>query len=198
MIRIGSLLLLITLGVSAHAQTSLPVRLSIFNENTSMPFSKGLTTPIHPGIEVGTEFQWKETQRFRLYPTATIGYLFHKHLYQAIFINGALGLDVKFGFGLNIKALLGVGYMHTFTTQQEYHFDNGSYKRKSDRGNARVTPSLSLGLGYRLKPSEVQSPEVFALYQTWIEYPYSPGFISLMAHTNVHLGYKFYPFHSNN
>jgi hypothetical protein len=193
--RIFLLASFITLVYTARAQDALPVRLSIFNESTSMPFSKGITTPIHPGVELGTEFLWKESKRLRLYPTLTAGYLFHRHLYQAVFLNGGLGLDLKFGFGLSVKGILSVGYMHTFTTQQEYQFDKGTYKSKNDKGNARVIPALAFGLGYRFNRSDFKSPEVFALYQTWIEYPYSPGFIPVMAHTNVHLGYKFYPFH---
>lgn len=178
-----------------RAQHSMPVRISVFSESTSMPFSRAIATPLHPGIELGTDFRWKETNRFRLYPVVTVGYHFHKHLYQAIHISGSLGIDLKLDFGLNIKSMLGIGYMHTFTTQQEYRFSNGSYRSGPDRGNARVIPSLSLGFGYRIKPSAEISPEIFALYQTWIEFPYSPGFIPVMAHTNIHLGYKFFPFH---
>jgi hypothetical protein len=31
------------------------------------------------------------------------------------------------------------------------------------------------------------------LYQSWLEYPYSPGFIPLMSHTSLQVGTKFYP-----
>lgn len=109
MLRIGLFLSLITLLLSAHAQTKLPLRVSVFNESTSIPFSKGITAPIHPGVEMGTEFNLKESAHFILYPCVIVGYLYHRYLYQAFFIKGALGFDFKFDFGLNIKTSLGAG-----------------------------------------------------------------------------------------
>ena len=120
--------------------------------------------------------------------------MFHNNLFQGIYANLELGFDYKFDFGLNIKSSLGIGYLHTFTTQQEFRFENGAYVAKADRGNARIMPSFSLGMGYRLKPSDSQSTEIFVMYQSWLEFPYSPGFIPLMSHNSFHIGSKFYPF----
>ena len=183
---------LIPITHSTRAQT--PVVVSVFNESTTVPFTTFLNEPIHPGIQVGTEFDWKENKHLRLYPILNIGYMFHKNLFQGLYANAELGVDFRTGFGLNLKSRIGLGYLHTFTTQQEYQFENGSYISKRDKGNSRIMPSLTLGLGYELGNSDAKSPEIFLLYQSWIEYPYSPGFIPLMSHTNLHLGTKFYPF----
>jgi hypothetical protein len=185
---------LLWMALIGRAQGQPGVTVSIFNEATALPFSKLISTPVHPGIQAGTEFTWKESDHFRLYPTVQIGYMFHRHLFQGLYLNAELGLDYKTSFGLNIKSRLGIGYLHTFTTQQEYQLKNTSYTSNRDLGNPRIMPSLSLGLGYPLFPKESRSPEIFAMYQTWIEYPYSPGFIPLMSHTNLHLGATFYPF----
>jgi hypothetical protein len=162
----------------ANAQT--PLRISVFNEATAMPFTRFVSVPVHPGLQIGTEFNYKNKKHHHLYQTLKAGY-----------INTEFGYDYKFGFGLNLKTALGVGYMHTFTTQQEYRLINGHYEQKPDKGNSRVMPSFSLGLGFRLKKGNT-SPELFTNYQTWLEYPYSPGFIPLMAHTNLHVGFKFF------
>ncbi len=180
--------------ISIYSQTSLPVKISVFNESTSIPFTRVFTTPVHPGIQAGTELTWKENKHFRLYPSVSVGYLFHNYLYQAVFIAFELCYDYKFDFGLNIKSALGIGYLHSFTTQQEFQFENGIYKSSADKGNSRLMPSFSLGLGYRLNPSHIQSAEIFLMYQAWVEYPYSPGFIPVMTHTNLHIGSVFYPF----
>ena len=143
-----------------------PVTLSIFNESTAVPYNDLVHTPVHPGVQIGTEFNWKENRHFRLYPSISIGYMFHRKLFQGLFANLELGLDYKTSFGLNLKSKIGLGYLHTFSTQQEFQFEGGKYRSSS---------------------------EIFVLYQSWLEYPYSPGFIPLMAHTNLHLGFKFYP-----
>ena len=93
---------------------------------------------------------------------------------------------------LNIKTLLGIGYLHSFSTQKEYQFENGSYQNKRDKGNSRAMLSVGTGLGYRLQKRNLCSPEIFMMYQSWAEYPYSPGFIPVMTHTNLQLGTKFF------
>ncbi|HLO57861.1 MAG TPA: hypothetical protein VK179_03915 [Bacteroidales bacterium] len=171
-----------------------PLTISLFNESTSIPYTTFFNSPVHPGIQAGTEFQWKQGQHFALYPTVNVGYMFHKNLFQGLYMNIELAFDVKTNFGLNFKSRLGLGYLRTFNTQQEYGFTGNGYKPSSDKGNSRLMPSFTLGLGYNLKTSDLSSPEVFVLYKSWIEYPYSPGFIPLMSHSDVHLGVKLYPF----
>jgi hypothetical protein len=175
-------------------QESLPINISIFNESTSIPFTRFLTNPIHPGIQMGTEFEGATYNQWRFYPSISIGYMFHRRLFQGLYLNADVGIDYQTNFGINIKSKLGLGYLHTFATQQEFQFNGTNYESKVDRGNARIMPSFTLGLGYNIEKDNPQSTEVYILYQSWLEYPYSPGFIPLMTHTNLHLGTKFYPF----
>lgn len=193
---ITTTMLFLILGIFNEilGQQSLPIKFSVFNQGTNIPFSGIITRPIHPGIQLGTELPGKESERTRLYPGANLGYFFHNHLNQAVFTNVEMGYDVKLGFGLNIKSAIGVGYMHTFRTREEFQLEKGQYINGPDRGNSRVFPSLSLGLGYRFEKNNSRSTEIFTLYQSWIQYPFSPGFIPLMAHTNLHVGLKIYPF----
>lgn len=181
----------------SHGQSGTAVKVSLFSESTSVPFTTFLPSPMHPGVQVGTEFDWKGSDHFRLYPQVNIGYMFHDKLFNGIYINAELGFDYQFSFGLNLKSALGIGYLHTFSAQQEFQFKGGEYVSGRDKGNSRLMPSLSFGLGYRLKPSDPRSVELFITHQTWLEYPYSPGFIPVMSHTNTHIGSKFYPFKNN-
>jgi len=176
----------------ATAQKHIPVKIAVSNEATAIPFTRFFTTPIHPAIEVGTEFLYKQEVRFRFYQTANIGYIYHNNLYQGFYLNSEAGYDYQFTFGLVIKALLGVGYLHTFTTQEEYQFENGDYVHGREWGNPRLMAVLSFGLGYKLQKSKSASPEIFVLYKSWIEFPYSPGFIPVMTHINLEVGARFY------
>jgi opacity protein-like surface antigen len=182
---------LFTLSVKAQKQPT-PVTISVFNEATAIPFTKLITTPVHPGIQAGTSFSYKERKRSHLFQTINIGYIFHRNLYHGFFINTELGYDYKLNFGLNIKGNFGIGYLRTFTTQKEYQFKNGKYNSGSDKGNSRLMASVSTGLGYRLQKKNLYSPEIFMLYQGWAEYPYSPGFIPVMTHINTQIGTKFF------
>lgn len=169
---------------------------ALFNESTSIPYTRFFTTPVHPGVQLGAEMPWKENNRLALSPALNIGYMFHHKLFQGLYVNLEMGLDVKTRFGLRFKSRLGLGYLHTFPTGSTYRQVNGEWEQGVDRGNARLMPALSLGLGYDLKPASARGTEIFVLYWSWLEYPYSPGFIPMMSHTDLSLGVKFHPFTS--
>lgn len=184
---------LLTISMVLKAQNkSIPISISVFNESTAIPFTRFITTPIHPGIQLGTEFNYKIKKHSRLFQTANISYFYHNYLAQGIGINSELGYEYRLNFGLAFSGLLGIGYMHTFATSDEFTFTNGQYIKKADKGNARLYPSLSLDIGYYLRKSEKNSPKIFIRYQSWAEYPYSPDFIPIMTHINFHIGTKFF------
>ena len=178
--------------VSPFIRAQQPITVAVFSEATTIPFTSVLNSPIHPGVQFGTELNWKKGHRFRTYPSINVGYMFHKNLFQGVYANAELGFDFVTSFGLNLKSKLGVGYLRTYTTQQEYQLKDGQYESKRDTGNSRFMPSVALGIGYNLHKNDPFSPELFTLYQSWLEYPYSPGFIPIMTHTNIQFGGKFY------
>lgn len=188
-------LLLILLFVSPIVlfgqQKAIPINISIFNESTSIPYTRFVTTPIRPGLQLGTEFNYTIKHHSRFFQTANISYFYHNHLAQGIGLSTELGYEYRLKFGLAMAGLLGLGYMHTFTTAEEFSFSNGQYQKKTDKGNARLYPSFSIDIGYYLKKTDTNSPKLFIRYQSWIEYPYSPGFIPAMTHINLHIGARF-------
>ncbi|MDP3445827.1 MAG: hypothetical protein Q8T08_23455, partial [Ignavibacteria bacterium] len=112
------LLLLLSLSVSGiHGQSSYPIKIAISNEATAIPFTRFFTNPIHPLLQVGTEYYYKQSLHSELYQTANLGYIFHNHLYQGVYINTGIGYDYIFNFGLKLKSNFELGYLHTFTTQ---------------------------------------------------------------------------------
>ncbi len=179
---------ILTLG-KINAQN--PVEISVFNESTGVPFSGLSLKPLHPGVQIGTDVSWHESQHHKTYLSINLRYIFHRHLYRAIGINLELGYDYRTDFGMNLKTGIGVGYLHTFNVKEEYQFRKEAYAKKPDKGNSRFTPSVSFGFGYLFDRKAFDSTEIFAKQQYWLELPYSPGFIPLMSHANSILGIKF-------
>lgn len=173
----------------------LPLTISLFNESTAIPFSRFITTPVHPGMQIGTEFDYKSSTHTRFFQTANVSYFYHNYLAQGIGIHTELGYECRSSVGFAWTGLCGLGYMHTFATTEEFTHTNGKYEKQTDKGNARLTPSLSFDIGYYLRCHDVHSPKIYLRYQMWAEYPYSPGFIPVMTHINLHLGFKFFIHH---
>jgi hypothetical protein len=185
-------MIFITPTVLFGQEKAIPINISLFNESTAIPFTRFFTTPIHPGLQLGTEYNYKNKEHSRLFQTANICYFYHNYLAQGIGLNTELGYEYRLNFGLAFEGLLGVGYMHTFATTEEFAFSNGQYEKKPDKGNARLYPSLSVDIGYYLKRSESNSPKIFIRYQSWAEYPYSPDFIPIMTHISLYIGAKIF------
>jgi hypothetical protein len=173
-------------------EKAIPINISVFNESTAIPVTRFFTTPIHPGLQLGTEINYKVKEHSRLFQTGNICYFYHNYLAQGIAMNTELGYEYRLNSGFAFSVLLGVGYMHTFTTAEEFTLSNGQYEKKTDLGNARFYPSLSIDIGFYLKKSILNSPKVFLRYQSWAEYPYSPDFITVMTHINLQIGAKFF------
>lgn len=170
----------------------LPISISVFNESTALPFTRFFTIPVHPGFQIGTEFTLKQKKSHRLFETVNFGYYYHNHMAQGAYLNTEVGYEYRAKFGLAVGALFGLGYLHTFATQAEYRLIDGEYIRKFDKGNPRLMPSLSLDLGYYIKSKTTPGTKIFLRYQGWAQYPFSPGFIPIMTHINLHLGVKFH------
>ena len=170
----------------------IPVNLSFFNEATAIPFTQAFSIPIHPGLQIGTEFNLKSKPSARLFQTANLSYFYHHRLNHGISVYSELGYEQRLKFGPAFSALFGLGYLHTIATAEEFSFQDGQYLNKNDRGNARLLASLAFDVGFYLKKDQPNSPKIFLRYQSWLEYPYSPGFIPVMTHTNLHLGTKFF------
>lgn len=183
------LLFLIQLNLFAQ-EKPIPLNISLFNESTAIPYTRFFTTPIHPGIQIGTEFDYNNKKYSRLFQTANLSYFYHNYLAQALGFHSELGYEYRLKIGIAFTGLLGVGYMHTFATTEEFAFSNGHYEKKVDKGNARLFPSFSVDIGYYIIPIEKNSPKIFIRYQSWLEYPYSPDFIPVMTHINLHIGVK--------
>lgn len=190
-----NLLLILMFAISKYVvaqEKPIPIHVSLFNESTAIPFTRFFTTPIHPGIQVGTEYTYVQKEHARYFQTVNLNYFYHRYLAQGVGLYTEFGYEYRMKNGVALSALLGIGYLHTFTTAEEFTFSNGKYEKKTDRGNARLYPSLSFDLGYYLQKNEINSPKLFIRYQSWLEYPYSPDFIPVMTHINLHLGILFF------
>jgi hypothetical protein len=185
------LALLAPLLISGQVK-QIPASISLFNESTAIPFTRLFTTPVHPGIQIGTEFDYTRKSHSRFFQTANLSYFYHNYLSQGIAIHSEVGYEYRMAYGFSVTGLFGLGYMHTFATGEEFTFSGGQYARKTDKGNSRLFPSLSFDLGYYLHPAIANSPRVFLRYQAWAEYPYSPDFIPVLTHINLHVGMKFF------
>lgn len=170
---------------------SVPLLVSLFNESTAIPFTRFFTTPIHPGLQVGTQFDYRRGAQARIFQTANLSYYYHAQLNHGMAAFTEFGYEFNHKSGLSLAAGMGVGYLHTVSIAKEYVGRDGQFVEGNDRGNSRLYPTLFLQLGYDVAKGSKSGPQLFLRYQPWVEFPYSPGFIPVMTHVNLHLGIQF-------
>lgn len=171
-----------------------PLTVTVFNEGVSVPFTQFVSRPLHPGVMLESNRFFHERGKSSFGWSVSVGYYLHRHFAQGVFAQAHLLYRYQTKHGVYGQVQLGTGYLHVFRTAPEYRLDQGRYVERPDWGSGRMAPSLGLELGYQLNHSDALSPRVFTRYQAWVQYPFSPGFIPLLSHTNLHLGYSFYPF----
>ena len=76
---LATLLAIVTPAFLWSQTKPIPINVSLFNESTAIPFTRFITTPVHPGIQVGTEFDYNRKSHTRLFQTSPISITIISH-----------------------------------------------------------------------------------------------------------------------
>jgi len=190
--RLKYTFLLLFAAVSAAAQNKdLPLSLSIFNNGTSLPgrgYAGVFSKTIHPGISLGTAHLYRKGIHSELFQTLKLGYFYHQYNQHGLQLYSELGYRYLTGSGFYGEGLLGAGYLHSFADVQQFRLENGRYVKKKNWGRPQLMATLSLALGYDLKPHCGLPLKFFLQYQFWLQTPFVNKYVPLLPNTALHLG----------
>jgi len=175
----------------AHAQSTLT--LSLFSESISLPSYK-VVKGINPGINIGTEFVLKQKPKGQRILTANLGLYYHKRIHYGIFLSSEFGYRYQSPIGIDLEALVGLGYLHTFWASKTYQRnDDGTYAEKKTFGRPHIAPSASIGLAYDFSRKADVPIALFTKYQLFVETPFAAANgIPVLPHTTFHIGARIY------
>lgn len=153
---------------------SFPLVVSLMQEAIGLPFTPQiLTGPIHPGLSVGSEYEYLHGRYGRLFQTANLGYFHHARFDRLAYLNSELGYAYHLGFGLGFESLLGLGYGHSFAARQLYSLETGEAAR--DWGHPSMLVSLGLGVDYDLRAKDLLPMSIFLRYQPLVQLKFNPN-----------------------
>ena len=124
------------------------IRVSLYNEATTLPDGGIFHTPLHPGITVGTDLLTRSRKHWQKSLEADLTFYHHEMIENALMLDVMYSIGYKFGFGLQLKFITGAGYKHSFLPGDVYRFENGEYKKVADWGMSHVNMKLGLGLEF--------------------------------------------------
>ncbi len=189
-----SLLLFITMtGMpqeNKETKKTIPVSVSIFNNSPQMPFGGtfGITsTPIHPGISIGTSHAWNKNPVNRIYQTFNLGYFFHRFSEHGIMLYSEFAYMRHFSSGLSAGVSLGLGLEQSIADFPVYRMIDNEYQRTSRWGRPQFMGSIGMEVDYQ---AACMPFPLFFKYQFWMHGPFVANYVPVLPATAVHLGVK--------
>ena len=124
------------------------IRVSLYNEATTLPDGGIFHSPLHPGITVGTDLLTRAGSHWQKSLGVDLTFYHHEMSENALMLDAIYSIGYKFGFGLQLKLITGAGYKHSFLPGDVYRFENGEYQKVTDWGMSHVNVKLGLGLEF--------------------------------------------------
>jgi hypothetical protein len=181
------------------AQQSRPLSVAVFSNATALPTRSGeIFRSLHPGIAVGTAFQYNKSPRNQIFQTLKLGYIYHQFVQHSVQLYSELEYKKMVGNRVNIAGAVGAGYVHLFSATQVFRRnDNGQYEKKPNWGRPQVMGTFALGAGYLLNQNSEKPLEIFTRYQFWVQAPFVRQYVPVLPNTALHLGLN-YPLFKRN
>lgn len=186
-------LLVMVCCFAATAQKHKPDHLTaaVTTLHTAFPFasfSKLFTEDFHPGLELGTGFNWRTKTKHDWFQAFQVGYSYHRFVQHSIALYSDIGYRYKFLKSFNTEARLGLGYMHVIPTGKIFKLsEDGNYEKKANLGRPQVMAGFSLRVNKAITTSGVG---IFVQYQQRIQFPFIKSYVPLLPSNMVMLGVK--------
>lgn len=187
--------LLTFLQTNAQEFTSRPVTISIFTVATQLPGGK--ITPLHPGLEVGTEFRYNQSDKNQWLQTIKAGGYYHQYSQTALQLYSELNYRRKIFQKMSGDAKLGMGYMYAIPDLQTFELKDGNYEEKKTSGRSQFMASVALGLRYHLSDSS-DGPQLIMNMQCFFQMPFIKSYVPVLPNTALHAGVAFPFFRTKN
>jgi hypothetical protein len=165
------------------------------NNHSAYPFSSFsqlLAGTWHPGVELGTGFNWSVKKKHDWYQEFKLGYFYHQFIQHGIPLYTNFGYRYKFSQHWRAQAGLGLGALFSFPDHDRYKLNsNGNYEKIS---GVRLQGMFvfNLGAGYQFARTKKHPLEAFITYQQRIQTPYVPNYVPLLPYNSLMFGLKWY------
>lgn len=175
------------LYLQGQVHQSWPLSVAISNNATQLPSLRLFTTPVHPGITIGTEYSYNKAAKHQFFQTLNLGYVYHRYLHHAINLYTEGGYRFRTPKGFSIATKIGAGYQqeisdtHIFKTN-----DDGDYEQTRRLGRPQFTAGFALQPSYSL--GQQKEWTIFLEYRFFIQAPFVKQYVPVLPNTVLQLG----------
>ncbi len=159
--------------------------------HTAFPFasfSKLFTEEFHPGLEIGTGFNWRTKPKHDWFQSFKFGYSYHRFVQHSFALYSEVGYRYKFSKSFAAEARLGAGYLHAIPVGKIYKLSgDGNYIKKANWGRPQAMAAFSLGISKSLGGSGIVA---FLQYQQRVQLPFIKSYVPLLPSNMLFAGVK--------
>lgn len=180
-------------GSDATCQKHKPQHLTVAftTSHTAFPFgsfSKLFTEEFHPGMEIGTGFNWRTKQKHDWFQSFQFGYSYHRFVQHSLALYSEGGYRYKFLKTFAAEARIGLGYLHAIPVGKIYKLSGeGEYEKKANWGRPQLMAGFSSGISKKITGSGLA---VFLQYQQRVQLPFIKSYVPLLPSNMLFAGVK--------
>lgn len=162
------------------------IRVAFLNEATALPSTRLLKFPIHPTLNIGTDFRVRSGKHWQRALGVDAYYYYQRLDQHTIMLDASYRIGYKFNFGLQVNLLTALGYKHAILSGEKYELKDGTYQKTSHWGKPQINTKLGFGLEYPI--SEKYS--IMTNYKVMVAAPSGGLYIPFSINTFLGAGLK--------
>lgn len=168
-----------------------PIELSLGTHAIGLPFSRFLSSPYYPEINVGLQFNLLEKKRFNLNIVNGIGLASHTFNGGRYSINSYLRF--KYKFPLRIYSQIGLGIAFNVLTYPNEVYTLNSHGIYEEKNLVEIEwySGVTIEIGYHLKGTKKLELDLFSKYNAGVNFIHHPE-IPIFPYNSIQLGVRFY------
>lgn len=183
---VAAALLVVFVSASFAQVKPKTLRVSCLNETIGLPSRKLTQLPIHPAINVGTDFRVKTGKHWQRSLGTDFYYYYQQAFEHSLMLDATYRLGYKFPFGLQLNLTTAAGYKHAILTGIKYTVIDGEYQPTSHFGKAQFNTKLGLGLEYPFSEKYTLTTD----YKTMAVAPFGDRILPISINTFLGAGLK--------
>jgi hypothetical protein len=162
------------------------LRVGFLNESMGLPSGKLTKLPIHPTINVGTDFRVRSGKHWQRAFGTDFYYYYQRSSEHALMLDASYRLGYKFNFGLQTNLTAALGYKHAILTGDKYKLRDGEYHEVTHWGKSQFTTKLGIGMEYPISEKYSLTTD----YKAMVAAPFGDRILPFSLHTFLGVGVK--------
>jgi hypothetical protein len=164
------------------------IEVAVSNSHTALPFgsfSQLFYKEFHPGMEIGTGFNWATKPKHDCYQTFKLSYSYHQFVQRTLMLYSEFGYRYKFPLGISASTSLGAGWMRSIQDAEVFTAENDGEYVNAKKGRYHGMATFTIGAAKQITKSGMQ---LFMNYQQRFQFAFIDAYVPALPVNSLFFG----------